>query len=58
MKLLLFIFLLPLISYSETREYSGEAKFKGKVVYLEVHKVEIQDNKAIKSKPFIKNLMD
>jgi hypothetical protein len=49
MKLLLFIFLLPLFSYSKTQEYTGEAKFKGKVVYLEQHKIEIQDNKAVRS---------
>jgi len=54
MKLLLFIFLLPLISYSETREYTGEAKFKGKVVYLEQHSVEIQGNKAIRSETIYK----
>jgi hypothetical protein len=54
MKLLLFILLIPLFTYSKTQEYTGEAKFKGKVVYLEQHKVEIQDNKAIRSETIYK----
>ena len=49
MKLLILVFFFSLFSYSETQEYTGEAKVKGKLVYREKHTVEFQGFKAIKS---------